>query len=130
MGVFDLFWDFTWGWVRRFVAYAPSRTGWGTVAAGCASVESMGYARTFHRFERRRFRDGIAGALPRRAGEGSAAARGCSVGGGRRFSAILLRDCDGGYGAGGLQTGGQDSAGGDRSEEHTSELQSPMYLVC
>src|ERR1039457_4579142 len=54
MGVFDLFWDFTWGWVRRFVAYAPSRTGWDTVAAGCASVESMGYARTFHRFEHRR----------------------------------------------------------------------------
>src|SRR5437762_4119230 len=35
-----------------------------------------------------------------------------------QFSGLILR-CD-----------GVDSRQGDRSEEHTSELQSPMYLVC
>src|SRR5690348_1421557 len=39
----------------------------------------------------------------------------------------------GGFGAGPFQGGGQAGGGGrgfDRSEEHTSELQSPVHLVC
>src|SRR5205823_10936278 len=44
---------------------------------------------------------------------------------------VRVAEGGGGFGAGGVDVDQSDcTAGGDRSEEHTSELQSLAYLVC